>query len=116
MYVNVVLQLNAPGAVELDLFQGLAHDIVWLVLRGLDVLDGRVLVEVALVVDVELAEGILQRKYVALLELRVLSRPWSAVCRRPREGFTCRWSLMTFMIAGRRGESQAVDRPRKRLD
>jgi hypothetical protein len=116
MYVHVVLQLDAPGAVELDLLQRLAHDIVRLVLGGLDVLDGRVLVEVALVVDVELAEGILQRKDVALLELRVFSRPWSAMCRRPREVFTCRWSLMTFMVAGRLGESQAVDRPQKRLD
>jgi hypothetical protein len=47
------------------------------VLRGLDVLDGGVLVEVALVVNVELAEGILQREDVASLELRVF--PWTKV-------------------------------------
>jgi hypothetical protein len=48
------------------------------VLGGLDVLDGRVLVDVALVVDVELSEGILERKDVALLELRVFPRAKSA--------------------------------------
>lgn len=81
--VYIVVQLYSPRAVELDLLQRLAHYIVRLVLRLLGGLDDGRLVEVALVVDVELAEGVLQTKDLALLELGVLSArngcqaPWN---------------------------------------
>jgi hypothetical protein len=70
-YINIVVQLDSPRAVEFDLLQRLSHHIVRLVLRLLRRLDDGALVEVALVVDVEPAEGVLQAKDLALLELRV---------------------------------------------
>jgi hypothetical protein len=70
-HIHIVVELDAPRAVELDLLQGLAHDIIRLVLRLLRGLDDGALVEVALVVEVELAEGVLQPENLALLELRV---------------------------------------------
>lgn len=72
-YIYIVVQFYSPRTVELDLFQGLSDHIVRLVLRLLRRLDHRRLVEVALVVNVELAEGILQAKNLALLELGVFS-------------------------------------------
>lgn len=57
-YANIVLQLDPPGGVEFDLLECLPHDIVGLSLAGLGCLDGSGLVYVALVVDVELAEGV----------------------------------------------------------
>ena len=77
-HVNIVVQLDSPRAVQLHLFEGLAHHIVRLVLRLLRRLDYRRLVEVALVVDVESAKGILQAEDVRLLELGVF--PVRAVC------------------------------------
>jgi hypothetical protein len=74
--IDIVVQLDAARAVQLDLLQGLAHDVVGLVLRLLRRLDDRGLVEIALVVQVELAEGILQPEDLALLELRVFPAPW----------------------------------------
>jgi hypothetical protein len=71
-YIHIVVQLHAPRAVKFHLLQRLADHIVRLVLRLLRRLDHGALVEVALVVDVELAEGILQPEDLALLELRVL--------------------------------------------
>jgi len=71
--VDIVVQLYSPRTVELDLLQGLAHYIVRLVLGLLGRLDDSRLIEVALVVDIELTEGILQAKDLALLELGVLS-------------------------------------------
>jgi hypothetical protein len=58
-YIDIVIQLDSPRTVELDFFQGLSHHIVRLVFRLLRRLDHRRLVEIALVVNVELAEGIL---------------------------------------------------------
>jgi hypothetical protein len=79
--VHVVVQLYSPRTVELDFLQRLAHYIVRLVLCLLGGLDDGRLVEVALIVDVELAEGVLQAKDLALLELGVLSaRNW---CQSP---------------------------------
>jgi hypothetical protein len=72
-YINIVVQLHPSRTVQLHLLQGLAHDIVRLVLRLLGGLDDRGLLDVALVVLVELAEGILQAKDLALLELGILS-------------------------------------------
>lgn len=69
--VDIVVQLDAPRAIELDLLQGLAHHVVRLVLGLLGRLDDRGLVEVTLVVDIELAEGVLQAEDLALLKLWV---------------------------------------------
>jgi hypothetical protein len=56
----------------------LPDDIVWLTLALLRRFDGCGFIYVALVVDVQLAERILQAKDLGLLELRVLSRSASA--------------------------------------
>lgn len=57
-YSNVVLQLDSPGRIEFDILQCLANDIVRLALACLGSLDGSGLVNVTLVVDIELAEGV----------------------------------------------------------
>jgi hypothetical protein len=82
--VYVVVQLYSPRAVEFDLLQRLAHYIVRLVLCLLGGLNDGRLVEIPFVVDVELAEGILQAKDLALLELGVLSA---------RNGCQALWNL-----------------------
>jgi hypothetical protein len=103
--VDVVVQLDSPRAVELDLLQGLAHDIVRLVLGLLGGLDDGGLVEVALVVNVELAEGVLQAKDLALLELGVFpARNGGQSLRKPGDQRGRRahlWSLMIFMAGYR---------------
>lgn len=71
-YANIIFELNAPGGVKLDLLQGLSHDIVGLSLASLGRLDGSGLVQISLVVDIKLAEGICQTEYVVLLKLRKL--------------------------------------------
>jgi hypothetical protein len=70
-HINIVLQFYPSRAVQLDLFKRLPHDIVWLMFRLLRRLDHGRLVEIALVVDVEFAEGILQPKDFSLLELGI---------------------------------------------
>ena len=93
-------QLDAPRAIELDLLQGLAHDIVRLVLGLLGGLDDGGLVEVALVVDVELTEGVLQAKDLALLELGVFPARNGCQSLRKSRGPAWKahlWSLMMFM-------------------
>jgi hypothetical protein len=94
-HVNIVVQLDAPRAIELDLLQGLAHDVVRLAFRLLRGLDDGGLVEIALVVDVELAEGILQPEDLALLELRVfpgvLRSAWWSTVEVERRRF--RWNM-----------------------
>lgn len=69
---DVVLQLDSSRRVELDLLESLSDHIVGLPLALLGCLDRGGLVKVAFVVDVELVEGVGQRKDVALLELRKL--------------------------------------------
>jgi hypothetical protein len=63
-------------------------------LRVLRRLDHRRLVEIALVVDIELAEGILQAKDLALLELRVF--PWRMVLASLREDKGGAYLLLQF--------------------
>lgn len=80
-YANIVLQLDAPGGVEVDLLECLSHDIVGLSLASLGCLDGSGLVYVTLVVDIKLPEGVCEAEYVVLLELGelpVLVVRWSA--------------------------------------
>lgn len=72
-YINIVVQFHTPRAVEFYLFQSLSHDIVGLALGSLSGLDHGRLVYVTLVVDVKLAERVLQLEDLVLLELRVLS-------------------------------------------
>lgn len=69
-YSNVVFQLDTSRRVKFHLLQGLAHNVVRLTLACLCGLDGGGLVNVALVVDIEVAEGIAQFKDLILLELR----------------------------------------------
>jgi hypothetical protein len=95
------------------------------VLRLLRRLDHRRLVQIALVVNVELAEGILQAEDLALLELRVLSARNAMLAAVAVEAGGVAWrgagatyfcSLMMFMVAeacarcvcGLRGQSQQV--------
>jgi hypothetical protein len=70
-YSYVVLQLNSPRRVEVNLLQSLPHDIVRLTLALLGGFDSRGLVEVSLVVDVEFTEGVGKAKDLILLELRI---------------------------------------------
>ena len=72
--VYKVLELYSPGGIQLDLLEGLSHDIVRLSLTLLGGLDGSSLVNVTLVVDVKLTESILQAEDLVLLELRKLPR------------------------------------------
>jgi hypothetical protein len=72
-YINIVIQFNSPRTIQLNLLQGLAHHVVRLTLTLLDRADGAGFVQVAAIVNVQLAEGILQGEDVRLLELRVFS-------------------------------------------
>lgn len=67
-YANIILELDSPRRIELDLLQCLPDDIVRLTLALLGGLDGRGLVEVPVVVDIELAEGIREGEDFALRE------------------------------------------------
>jgi hypothetical protein len=97
-YIYIVVQLYTPRAVELDFLQGLSHHIVRLVLRLLRRLDHRSFVEIALVVNVELAEGILQPKDLPLLELRVfpMRKPLLAIVEADGDASKMPRPLLTF--------------------
>jgi hypothetical protein len=56
--IDIVIQLDTSRTVQLDLFQGLSDDVVRLSLAVLGSLDRGRFIDVALVVDVELSEGI----------------------------------------------------------
>jgi hypothetical protein len=110
-YPDVIFQLDSSRGIELNLLQGLADDIVGLALARLRGLDGRSLVNVALVVDIELAEGVGEGEDVILLELRKfpVNRLVSIASRACAGSGHCRgeacgswsylWSLRTFMMA-----------------
>ena len=68
---NVIIQLNSSGRIELDLFQCLSDHIVRLSFAGLSCFHGSRLIYVALVINVELAEGILETEDLILFELRI---------------------------------------------
>lgn len=70
-YINIVVQLDTTRRIQFNLLQSLAHNIIRLLLRGLNGLDGGAFVQIAAIFDIELAEGISQREDVLLLELRV---------------------------------------------
>lgn len=70
-YIDVIVELYSPRAIELHLFQRLPNHIVGLPLRCLGSLDDRRFVNVSFVVDIELAKGILETENIGLVELRV---------------------------------------------
>lgn len=73
---DIVLELHAPRGVKINLFEGLADNVIRLVLGLLSGLDGRRLVKISLVVNIEALEGIGKGKDLVLLELRKLpTRP-----------------------------------------
>lgn len=69
-YINIILELDAPGAIELDTLQGLANNVIGLSFGLLGGLDHGGFVQVTLIVDVQLMECILERKDLALIQLR----------------------------------------------
>lgn len=69
--IDVVIKLYSSRTVQLHLFQRLAHDIVGLALGVLDGFDGGGFVDIALVVDVELAKGVAEAVDLGLGELGV---------------------------------------------
>ena len=73
-YVDIVVQLDPSRAVEFDFFERLPDNIVGLTLGLLRRLDDGGFVQVALVVDIQLAERVGQREDFILLELRIFSR------------------------------------------
>lgn len=107
-YGDVVLELDTARRVEVNLFQGLSDDIVWLALALLGSFNGSSLVNVALVVNVELAESVAQAVDFVLGELRILPvGRCASVMANPlgdesRGAGVCNahlWSLRTFMMA-----------------
>ena len=105
-YSDIVVKFYAPRAIKLDLSQSLADDIVWLAFRVLYSSDCSRFIEITLVINVELSEGILEAKDLLLLELRILSIRRSAL-RRLRWSYTdgrkaastYLVSLITFMVS-----------------
>ena len=85
-YIDIVVQLDTPGAIQFHLFECLTDNIVGLVLRVLGRLDHCTFIQVALVIHVKLAKGILKLEDLLLLELRVL--PATSQCRST-EGYAC---------------------------
>ena len=73
-HANVIFKLDSSRGVELNLLQRLADDIVWLALALLGGFDRGGLVKVALVVYIELAEGIREGEDLVLREFGELSR------------------------------------------
>lgn len=84
--VHVVLQLNSPRTVQLHLLQCLSDHIVRLSLGVLDGLDRRGLVYIALVVNVELSEGIRETVDLRLRELGIFLRRMSVRVALPATG------------------------------
>jgi hypothetical protein len=73
VYINIVVQLYSSRAVQLDLLEGLSHNIVGLALRVLSGLDDGGFVYIALVIDIHVLEGIGKLEDLILVELRVFS-------------------------------------------
>lgn len=70
-HINVIVQFDPPGAVQIYLFERLSDNIVWLSLRLLSRLDYRSFVNIAIIVNVKFPECVLEAEDVCLLELGI---------------------------------------------
>lgn len=70
--IDIVLQFDPARTVEVDIFQDLADGVIGLSFGLLGGLDGHGLVQVAPIIDIQLAKGVLKSEDFALLELGVL--------------------------------------------
>lgn len=103
--IQIVFELHSSRAVQLNVFQCLADNIVRLFLRLLRGLNHSGLIQIALVIDIQLPESVLQREEVALLELRELpATRQSAQAKQQRRHSESRrayfWSFRTFIVVG----------------
>lgn len=55
---HVILELNSPRRVELNLLESLSHDIIRLIFTLLGGFDGSSFIQVTLVIDIESLEGV----------------------------------------------------------
>jgi hypothetical protein len=62
----------------------LTHNVIGLTFGGLNVFDGSILVDIAFVIDIQLAESILKCEDLALRELRILAS--RGISRRRKAG------------------------------
>lgn len=93
--IQIVFELHSSRAVQLNVFQCLADNIVRLFLRLLRGLDHSRLIQIALVVDIQLPESVLQREEVTLLELRELpATRQSAPANQQRETQRAKVSIL----------------------
>jgi hypothetical protein len=99
-YVNIVLQFHPARAVKFDLLQCLARLVVGYTFGVLYSPYCCGLVQVALVVHIELAEGILKTEDITLLELRILPVLYVSTGGSRKEWATYLWSLITFIVEG----------------
>lgn len=97
-HIDIVVKLYAPRAIELHLLQCLSDNIIGLALGSLGGLDCIGLLNVALVINIELAECLSKAKDVLLLELGILSAANLARFDRKYVSATNLCSLRTFMI------------------
>ena len=70
-YADIIIQFHSPRRVQLDFFERLPHNIVGLSFALLGSFYCRGFIEIAFVIDIELAKGILKSEDLVLLELRV---------------------------------------------
>ena len=70
-HIDIIIQLHPSRAIKLHLFQCLPDHIIGLPFRGLCRLDHCCFINVALVVNIELAKGVLEAENVGFLKLRV---------------------------------------------
>ena len=70
--INIVFELHSTRAVEFNFLQRLAYDIIRLTFRLLGGFDHSGFVQVALFINVQFPESILEGEYLPLIKLRVL--------------------------------------------
>lgn len=100
-YIDIIIQFYPPRAIQLHLFERLPNNIVWLSFRRLRRFYDGSLIDVALVIDVQLAKGILQTKDVLLLELRIFSSRHIVSQQCFGKGFT--WAVQLQWCVGTAG-------------
>jgi hypothetical protein len=87
-HIDIVIELYPSRAVQLYFLERLPYDVIRLAFGVLDSSYGGGFVQVAFVVDIQLAKGILKREDVGLLELRVFSLEFNDVHGEGRVGET----------------------------